>query len=194
MNGWSQELIVLAKEQGFVLVLSWAHIQHGYSLALDGDPGAGIAQILEGLATVQGARHLTAQVQSGCWLAESYLRAERSEDASKALADAFAAMEQTGERWYESEIHRLSGEVALMSNRSANDEAERCFRSAIETARQRGAKLWELRAVASLAAMLSAQGRRAEALEALKPVYSSMPETDSADLRRAKSILAQLGA
>jgi class 3 adenylate cyclase/predicted ATPase len=194
MKGWSQELIALAKEQGFVLVLSWAHIQHGYSLALDGDAGDGIAQILEGLATVQGARHLTAQVQSGCWLAESYLRAGRSEDASSALAEAFAAMEKTGERWYESEFHRLSGEVALMSKSAQYDAAERCFRTAIEMARQRGAKLWELRAVASLAAMLSAQGRRAEALEALKPVYSSMPETDSADLRRAKSILAQLGA
>ena len=76
-----------------MLALSWAHIQHGYSLALEGDAGAGIKQILEGLATVKGARHLTAQVESGCWLAESYLRAGRTDDASRALAEAFAAME-----------------------------------------------------------------------------------------------------
>ena len=193
-KAWSEELIALAKEQGFVLALSWAHIQHGYSLALEGEAGAGITQILEGLATVQGARHLTALVQSGCWLAESYLRAGRGEDATKALAEAFAAMEHTGERWYESELHRLSGEVALMSNPGAYDEAERCFRSAVEFARHRGMKLWELRSAASLAALLLKQGRRDEALEALKPVYSSIPETECADLRRAKAIIAQLGA
>lgn len=193
-KAWSEELLALAKAQGFVLALSWAHIQHGYSLALAGQADAGVAQILAGLAMVHGARHLTALVQSGCWLAESYVRAGRSEDASKALAEAFAVMENTGERWYESELHRLRGEVALMSNPGAHDEAERCFRSAIEMAGQRGMKLWELRAAASLAALLAERGRGGEALAALTPVYSSLPETDCADLRRAKSILAQLGA
>ena len=115
-KAWSEELIGLAKEQGFVLALSWAHIQHGYSLALEGEAGPGIAQMLEGLATVHAARHLTALVQCGCWLAESYAIAGQAEDARKALAEAFAAMEKTGERWYESELHRLSGEVALISN------------------------------------------------------------------------------
>ena len=193
IKAWSEELIALAREQGFVLVLSWAHIQHGYALALEGEAGAGIPQILEGLATVQGARHLTAQVQSGCWLAESYLRAGRSEDASNALAEAFAAMEKTGERWYEPELHRLSGEVALISNPGAFDEAERCFRTAIEMARARGVKLWELRSAASLAVVLSKQDRTNEAIEALTPIHSSLSETDCVDMRRAKSILAQLG-
>ena len=193
-KAWSEELIALATEQGFVLAQSWAHIQHGYSLALEGDASAGIKQILEGLATVKGARHLTALVESGCWLAESYLRAGRSDDASRALAEAFAAMETTGERWYESELHRLRGEVALMSTPGVYDEAERCFRSAIETARNRGMKLWELRAATSLAALLSKQTRREEAFEVLNPIFSSIPETDCADLRKAKSILAQLGA
>jgi predicted ATPase len=110
------------------------------------------------------------------------------------LAEAFAAMAKTGECWYDAELHRLSGEVALRSAEPVFDEAERCFRSALEKARGRGAKLWELRAATSLAAMLSKRGRRDEALEALMPVYASLPEGDCADLRRAKSILAQAGA
>jgi len=52
----------------------------------------------------------------------------------------------------------------------------------------------ELRSAASLAALLSQQGRRDEAVQALAPVYASLPETDIADRRRASSMLAQLGA
>jgi predicted ATPase len=193
-KAWSEELIVLANQQGFVLALSWAHIQHGYALALEGKTGPGIAQMLEGLATVHAARALAALAQSHCWLAESYATAGQAENASKALAEAFAAMENTGERLFESELHRVSGEIALLSDPPDSRKAERCFRIAIDTARNSGAKLWELRSAASLAALISKQGRRAEAVEVLAPIYVSFLATDIADLRRAKSILAQLGA
>jgi class 3 adenylate cyclase/tetratricopeptide (TPR) repeat protein len=193
-KAWSEELIGLAQQQGFALPLSWAHIQHGYALALEGKTGPGIAQMLEGLVTVHAARALAALPQSYCWLAEGYATAGQAEDARKALADAFAAMKNTGERLFESELHRVSGEVALISDPPDSSEAERCFRIAIDTARSSGAKLWELRSAASLAALLSKQGKREEAVEALAPVYASLPETDIADRRRAKSILGQLGA
>jgi len=191
---WSEELIALANQEGFGLALSWANIQHGYALALEGKTGPGIAQMLEGRATVQAARALTALAQSGCWLAESYATAGQSQDARKALAEAFAAMENTGERLFESELHRVRGEIAFLSDPPDSNEADRCFRIAIDMARNSGATLWELRAAASLAALLSKQGRRAEAVEVLAPVYTSIAEGDIADLSRAKSILAQLGA
>jgi adenylate cyclase len=192
-KSWSEELMALAKEQGFVLALSWAHIQHGYSLALADDANRGVAEILDGLTTVRGARALTALAQAGCWLAKSYAKAGKVEDATKALAEALASMEKTGERWYEPELHRVSGALALMSNSRAFDEAERSFRTAIEMARHRGAKLWELRSAASLASLLSRQERKSEALDVLTPVYTSLSEADCVDMRRARSILAELG-
>ena len=190
----SEELIAFSQHGGFVLHLAWANIQHGYALTLEGKSSQGIAQILEGLATVHGARALGALAQSHCWLAESYAAAGQAEDARKALAQAFAAMDNTGERLYESELHRVSGEVALLSDPPDSIEAERCFRIAIDSARSSESKLWELRAAASLASLLSEQGRRDEAVAVLAPIYASIPETDIADLRRAKSILVQLGA
>jgi class 3 adenylate cyclase/predicted ATPase len=193
-KAWSEELIGLAKQEGFVLALSWAHIQHGYALALEGARSRGIAQILEGLATVRATRALTPLAQSYCWLAESYLMAGEAENARKALAEAFAAMENTGERLFEAELHRVRGEVALIYFTPDSGEAEKRFRIAIDIACSSGAKLWELRASASLAALLSKQGRRDEAVAALRPVYASLPEADVADFRRAKKILAQLGA
>jgi len=103
-------------------------------------------------------------------------------------------MEKTGERWYECELQRVSGEIVLLSNPAASSEAERRFQVAIEMARQRGVKLWELRSAASLAALWLKNGRRHEAIEALKPVYTSIPETECADMRIARSLLAELGA
>jgi class 3 adenylate cyclase/predicted ATPase len=193
-RAWSEELIDLAAQQGFVLASSWAHIQHGYALALGGQPAPGIAQILEGLATVHGARALTALAQSGCWLAESYSKAGETENASSALAEAFNAMEKTGERLFEPELHRVRGEVVLLSESSDSAEAERCFRIAIDIARRQGAKLWELRSATSLARLFLEHGRRDEAVDALTPIYSSLPDTDVADLRTAKSLLKQLHA
>ena len=190
----SEELTNLAMQEGFVLDLSWANINHGYALALEGDCGAGIAQMLEGLAAVRAARTRASLPQCHCWLAESYATSGNPQEARTALADAFAAMENTGERMYESELHRLSGVIALISNPPDSGEAERSFRIAIATARRQGAKLWELRASASLAMLLSRQGRRDEAIAALAPVVASIPQADIADLRRAKSILSQLGA
>jgi predicted ATPase len=169
-------------------------IQHGYSLALEGKTDPGIAEMLEGLTTVHAAHALAALAQSHCWLSESYVAAGRAEDARKALADGFAAMENTGERMFEAELQRVRGEIALICEPPQLNEAERSFRIAIDTARSSGAKLWEIRAAKSLAALLSKHGRQQEAVGLLAPVYASVPEADIADLRRAKSILDQLGA
>ena len=147
-----------------MLHLSWGRIQHGYSLALEGKTEPGIAEMLEGLTTVHAAHALAALAQSHCWLSESYAAAGRAEDARKALADGFAAMENTGERMFEAELHRVKGEIALICEPPELSEAERSFRIAIDTARSSGAKLWEIRAANSLAALLSKQGRSQEAV------------------------------
>jgi len=79
----SEELLVLAQQEGFALSASWANIQHGYALALEGETDEGIAQILEGLATVHATRHLAALAQSYCWLAESYATPGRRSTRAK---------------------------------------------------------------------------------------------------------------
>jgi class 3 adenylate cyclase/tetratricopeptide (TPR) repeat protein len=189
----SDELIAVAKREGFVLPLAWAQIQHGYGLALQGQAGPGIAQILEGLATIHGARVLRTVAQSQCWLAEAYLAAGQPRDARKALADGLAAMEETGDRLFEPELHRVQGEIALRDEPPDPESAERSFQVAIDRARESGAKLWELRAAASLAALLVKQDRHLEAGARLAPIYASLEASDVADLRRARAMLDQLG-
>jgi len=56
-------------------------------------------------------------------LAGGYARAERPDEGLAVLRDAFAYIENTGERYYEAEIHRLQGEL-LLQFRSQGQKSE----------------------------------------------------------------------
>jgi tetratricopeptide (TPR) repeat protein len=95
--------------------------------------------------------------------------------------------------WAAPEILRLEGELLLKREQPVFAEAMRRFSEAIELARGRGEKSFELRAATSLARLLDRQGRREEAHTALAGVYSWFTEGfDTADLKAAKALLQEL--
>ena len=107
------------------------------------------------------------------------------------MDEALQIVERTGERWFVAELHRHKGELLLRQGKS--EAAEELYRKALSIAAEQEAKLWELRAAASLARLRSDQGRRAEARELLAPVYGWFTEGfDTADLKEAKALLDQL--
>jgi hypothetical protein len=64
---------------------------------------------------------------------------------------------------------------------------------ALSIAEEQGAKLWELRAAASLARLRRDQGSHAEARDLLAPVYGWFTEGfDTPDLKEAKALLDAL--
>ena len=74
-------------------------------------------------------------------------------------------------------------------------QAEACYRQAIEVARHQSDRSIELRATTSLARLLTKQGRRNEARTMLADIYGWFTEGfDSADLKDAKALLDQLNA
>jgi predicted ATPase len=88
---------------------------------------------------------------------------------------------------------RLKGETLLIQDRAKSDQAEVCFRAALEVARAQEAKWWELRSAVSLARLLPASGRGDEARQLLSEVYTWFTEGfDTADLKEAKALLEQL--
>ena len=116
------------------------------------------------------------------------------EDADRTMAQAFSFIEETGERAYEAEVHRLKGELLLIQDTSHAARAEECFSSAIEIARGQGAKSWELRATTSLARLLDKQEKRDEARAMLAEIYNWFTEGfDTADLKDANALLDELG-
>jgi predicted ATPase len=103
------------------------------------------------------------------------------------------AIETTKETWYEADVHRIAGEIALMSPERDTARAEAYFERALEVARAQQAKSWELRAATSMARLWREQGKRDEARELLAPIYGWFTEGfDTLDLKQAKALLDEL--
>jgi tetratricopeptide (TPR) repeat protein len=91
-----------------------------------------------------------------------------------------------------SELNKHKGQ--LLHRQGYPEAAEKRYRKALSIAEEQGAKLWELRAAASLARLRCEQGRHAEARDLLAPVYSWFTEGfGTPDLKEAKALLDELG-
>jgi class 3 adenylate cyclase/tetratricopeptide (TPR) repeat protein len=118
---------------------------------------------------------------------------------------AIPAIETTQQRNWEPETWRVKGELTIQQaaarrlplpeSRQAEIEAEGYIRKAIEIAARQHSKLFELRAVMSLAQLLKNTSRIAEAHASLAEIYSWFTEgLDSADLIQARSLLEELAS
>jgi hypothetical protein len=70
------------------------------------------------------------------------------------------AVETTKEGWWEAEINRIAGEIALMSPEPDAVKAEEYFKRSLAVAGKQQAKSWELRAAMSTARLWRDQGQR----------------------------------
>jgi predicted ATPase len=108
------------------------------------------------------------------------------------LVEAQEAVAKSGERVWDAEILRLTGEMLLMQD---NDEsqARRHFQEAIEVARGQSAKSLELRAIMSLSRLLQMQEKREAARRMMAEIYNWFTEGfETQDLVEAKALLKAL--
>ena len=97
-----------------------------------------------------------------------------------------AAIEQTGERWFDAEVHRVRGELLLKQRLPDVAAAEAALMRAIEIARSQQTRMFELRASLSLAKLYQTTGRDDVASELLVPalvgfnVGPEVPEVEEA--------------
>jgi tetratricopeptide (TPR) repeat protein len=169
-------------------------IRKGWLLAQSGELQEGISAIRNGIAGLLATGSKYHDSFHRALLALSYARANQFDDAFASLDDAMRFVEQSGERYYEAELHRLRGELLMAAGRDTDhEEIEGCFCKAIEVARKHEAKSWELRATISLARLLRDTGRRDEARAMLADIFNWFTEGfDTADLIDAKALLDEL--
>ena len=121
------------------------------------------------------------------WLSD-FAKAEaelgRFDDAWRYIGRAIAVIEASKQRLYEADVHRVAGEIALMSPQSDAAKAQAYFERALAVARAQQAKSWELRAAMSRARLWRDQGKPQQARELLAPVYGWFTEGfDTLDLK-----------
>jgi predicted ATPase len=115
------------------------------------------------------------------------------DDARRYVADAMNSLESNKERWFEAEVNRVAGEIALMPPKPDATKAETYLERALAVARQQQAKSWELRAATGLARLWRSQGKTVEARDLLAPVYEWFTEGfETRDLKEAKALLEEL--
>jgi predicted ATPase len=127
------------------------------------------------------------------YLAKAHAELAQFHDAWRYIGEAINAVQITKERWCEAEVHRVAGEIALLSSELGAAEAEGYFQRALAVARQQQAKSWELRAAMSLARLWRDQAKVQQARKLLAPVYGWFTEGfDTRDLKEAKALLQEL--
>jgi predicted ATPase len=188
-------VITLSNEHGFIYHLSLGMIRRGWALAKQGAVAEGIRQLQQGLTTLQDTGQELPLSQHLALLAEAYSQGGQVEAGLRVLAEAMVHSENTGEHYYEAELHRLKGECLLAQTglQCKEREAEECFRQALDIARRQQAKSLELRAAMSLGRLWQQHGRRAEAHQILAEIYGWFTEGfETPDLQEAKALLEAL--
>ena len=129
------------------------------------------------------------------YLARAYAALGKFDDAWRCIGEAMTAVEITKERWWEADIHRIAGEIALKLPQPDAAKAEAYFERALAVARKQQAKSWELRAAMSMARLWRDQGKRQQGCDLLAPVYGWFTEGfDTLDLKQARALLDELHA
>ena len=186
----AQELVALAEEKGSPFWKAIGMMNQGSVLALTGRASDAIEMLISGIAA---CRTTGATVWLPLYLphlARAHAELGQFEEAWRCIGEAMTAVETTKEKWCEAEVHRVAGEIALMSPEPDAAKAQAYFERALSVARAQQAKSWELRAATSLARLWRDQGKRDEARDLLAPIYGWFTEGfDTLDLKEAKALL-----
>jgi predicted ATPase len=179
---------VLGDEQSPSNMRAWATMCRGWALASGGDIAPGLEQINQGIAAHQAIGSPMGRPHFLAVLAQTLARVGNVAWGLAVLGDAFEVMKSTGQRYYEAELSRLSGELFVKS--SELETADFYFQEALRIAREQGARSLELRVASSLARLWRSQGKQKEAAVLLAGVYSAFDEGfETADLSQAKALL-----
>jgi class 3 adenylate cyclase/predicted ATPase len=188
----ADDLVALATEQGFPEMLCWGEFVRGWAVA-ERDPSAGGLGDMERAHAAMVAARSNLHGPAAACLAAAYVKAGRASDALAIVDQACGALEETGARAFEAELHRVAGE-ALARRAGGSHEAEARLRRAVEASRRRGGIAFQLRAATSLARCWTNAGDPTGACDLLAPVYARFGEgLETADLVEARRLLDAIG-
>jgi len=189
----AESIITLSTERGFPQWLLFGKVFVALLQAEQGGGDAAIAQLRGAISEYRATGNEIYVPGFFSLLATALLKHGAADEGLGAVADALAMSDATETRLWDSDYHRVKGELLLARDPAAGQDAEIAFRQAIEIARGQSAKSWELRAAVSLGRLWQRQGKRQEAARLLAEIHGWFTEGfDTADLVEAKSLLDRL--
>jgi class 3 adenylate cyclase/predicted ATPase len=185
------ELLVLTEEHGIAYYQAVGTIFRGWCLARTGDARAALEVITQGIAAYRDTKSVLYLPTFLTLLADVQGRAGEPAQGITGLAEAARIADETQTLNDAAETHRVRGKLLIAMRQPAAAEAS--LSQALAVARRQGAKLLELRAAGSLAALWQGQDRRDEARKLLGNVCDSFTEGfDTPALREARRLVEAL--
>jgi predicted ATPase len=196
----AEAIVSVAQQRELPLWLGLGRMYRGAALVEAGLAEGDLARIGEGLA--DGSAGLAAYRATGAgldaptclgWFARGHARLGEATAGFRLLDEARRIIAETGESYFDAELHRAAGELAVTATGKGPSAAEFHLHTALTTARRQGAKLLELRAAVSLARLWLQHGRGVQVRELLAGLSASfVAGTTSVDLTEALTLLATI--
>ena len=188
-----------SETNNFFLNRTFGEMHKGVALAMLGEVDAGIALVHQAFAE---RAKIGVNIADAGYIANLGRACGQMGRVTEGLAlanKALAEMEASNDRQSEPEMHRIKGDLLLLQDLAADEqalaqqEAEACFLRAIEVAQNQQAKLWEARALASLCRLLYSQNRYEGCREQLAELYDWFTEGfDTEDLQVVRAVLQEI--
>jgi class 3 adenylate cyclase/tetratricopeptide (TPR) repeat protein len=189
---WVRSALERSKAQGHSHWHALASILRSWLAAHERGAKSGATDIADSIAKYE---------RTGARVGLSYFKVMQAEveqhlgnidQGMRAIEQALHYIGETGERYYAAEVERRHGELLLVSGEPLLAEA--ALARSLGIARDQKARIWELKAAASLFRLWSQQGQHERAQGLLAKIYATFDEgADTADLRDAATLLRDLG-
>ena len=164
----------------------------GAALVNLGEPEAALQELRHGREEAEKLNNKIFKPMTLRFEAQALSALGQHSSAVACLDGALEIIEATEERWWESDIWRLRGEILQSVPGMAND-SENNLRRAIMIAKDQKARLLELRSATALGHLWRKNGRDKEACELVTPIFDWFTEGfDAPDLKDAKALLEEL--
>src|SRR5215471_7165415 len=156
-NAHLDEIVALADEKGALFWKALGTLWRGWLFALAVKASDAVQMIASGITALRSTRSTVMMPLYLACLAKAHAEIEQFNDAWRCIGEAMTMIQAANERWWEADINRTAGEIALLSSQPA--KAQTYFEKALAVARQQQAKSWELRATMSMARLWRDQGK-----------------------------------
>jgi tetratricopeptide (TPR) repeat protein len=188
----ASEGIAITDEHQIIQERAWLTTAEGWAKTQFGKVDEGVDEMAASLTMRQQINALIDLPYALSQLAEGYILQGNLAMARTALQKAIDIRERNDDAWFEAEIYRLLGDVAIAESGDIA-AAEEFFRKSLEVAVNQGTRSFELRTSVSLARLLANTDRVAEAVEILEPVRRWFDgQSETVDSRAADETLLAL--
>ena len=189
----SAELVAFCAERKVEQFRLWGGNYHASARAMREPTEENIAALRAAIAASDRSGGYFSEFHFHILPCRSLVDEGRVAGAEAALQEAFAFVEQSGERFWLADLHRLDGQIALKRPEPDRARAEACFLEAIEIAHGQEARMLELRAATDLARLWREAGAPNDPRALLEPILAAIEGGETMrDVRNARALLAEI--